>query len=195
MIKPTVGMNVHYYGATATEPAAAIITRVHSDVLVDVAVFLQAGSAAPVVWTCSELRLRQPDEGYPKGARAEWMPAQIEEAAFRRRIDEFLDQVDAKLDTMTNLCETGHVAFAENLAGLSKLVAQQASAIMDLSERLNALEPTPAEPTHSDTVRDDDSPGGANADATPTPESGALLGVDASAEADLQEDTRSHAQV
>lgn len=38
-MKPTVGRIVHFYDNTMDEPQAAIITRVHTDHLVNVSVF------------------------------------------------------------------------------------------------------------------------------------------------------------
>lgn len=88
MIRPTVGRVVHYipretkyaFGHSVIEgkPHAAIVTAVHSDRMVNLAVFDANGKTFPV----TSVELKQPEDAAPKyGDYCEWMPYQIETAA------------------------------------------------------------------------------------------------------------------
>ncbi len=88
MIIPTVGRVVLFvpredkyafgYCLHAGKPHAALVTAVHSDRLVNLAVFDANGKTFPA----TSVQLRQPADEVPKyGDYCEWMPYQIQTAA------------------------------------------------------------------------------------------------------------------
>ncbi len=87
MIAPTVGRVVLYvpkedkyafgFCLQAGKPHAALVTGVHSDRLVNLAVFDANGKTFPA----TSVALRQPEDAAPKyGDYCEWMPYQIGQA-------------------------------------------------------------------------------------------------------------------
>lgn len=82
MIQPTIGRVVWYWprlrnpGTQSSQPQAAIVTWVHSDVLVNLVVFDANGR--PSGRTSVELYQGQPDR--PDGEYCEWMPYQVGQA-------------------------------------------------------------------------------------------------------------------
>ena len=81
MIKPTVGRVVWYWGPQSLElvfqPQAAIIAWVHSDELVNLAVFDAFGQSSGR----TSVLLYQGDGQRPEGEKCEWMPYQLGQAA------------------------------------------------------------------------------------------------------------------
>lgn len=84
MIKPTIGRIVWYWNGNANpekdQPLAAIVTHVHSDTAVNLAVFNEGG----VPMAMLNVRLVQPEEveaGEPLAGNAQWMPFQVSTAA------------------------------------------------------------------------------------------------------------------
>lgn len=80
-IRPTIGRIVWYWRepnhAADAQPEAAIVTHVHTDSLVNLAVFDRDGGACGVRLVV----LRQPGEGVPAVSYCEWMPYQQGQAA------------------------------------------------------------------------------------------------------------------
>lgn len=150
MIHPMIGKTVWYFGTSATEPSAAIITRVHGDLLVDVEVLTSRNDPR----SAHRIRLCQPEDTC-RAERVEWPPWVVEEEAFRKKVDEFADQRSAKLDTLSQLIEEQLGTMDERLSfavaehgKTAKLVAQQADAVISirgwigrLHDRLSAIEP------------------------------------------------------
>src|SRR5688572_2688793 len=81
IIRPTIGRIVWYWREPVhdkdAQPEAAIVTHVHTDSLVNLAVFDRDGGACGVRLVV----LRQPGEGVPTVSYAEWMPFQQGQAA------------------------------------------------------------------------------------------------------------------
>jgi hypothetical protein len=80
MIKPTVGRVVWYWPLNAEpqgQPQAALIAWVHSDTLVNLAVFDPNGNG----YSRTSVLLYQGDGERPTGEICEWMPYQIGQAA------------------------------------------------------------------------------------------------------------------
>lgn len=80
MISPTIGRVVWYWqhsGREASQPLAALIAWVHSDVYVNLAIFDANGKAA----NRTSVRLYQGEGLPPLGEYCEWMPYQIGQAA------------------------------------------------------------------------------------------------------------------
>jgi hypothetical protein len=78
-IKPTVGRVVWYWAEgyqEGVQPQAGIVTYVHSDDLVNLAVFAPNGSAYPH----TSVRLMQHQEHAARG-ECSWMPYQLGQAA------------------------------------------------------------------------------------------------------------------
>lgn len=80
MIQPTVGRIVLYHPAVTDpggnipgDPFAAIITRVHSDISVNITAFSPDG----IPFGRTSVRLKQPENRNVEGAYCEWMPHQI----------------------------------------------------------------------------------------------------------------------
>lgn len=88
MISPEVGRHVHYYASEAEanscsafghcllhkRPHAAIITAVHGDRMVNLAVFDANGKTLPK----TNVKLVQPEDEQPSGQSfCQWMPFQI----------------------------------------------------------------------------------------------------------------------
>lgn len=79
MIKPTIGRVVHFWAHKATDipqPLAAIITWVHSDTEVNLAVFQANGVAS----TAIGVPLWQKEGTHPQLPYCEWMDYQIGQA-------------------------------------------------------------------------------------------------------------------
>lgn len=84
MIKPTIGRVVWYTYPVGnndelpqSQPLAALITYIHSDRMVNLAVFNQAGENFPVM----SVTLLQDDDARLEGGRfAEWMSYQVGQA-------------------------------------------------------------------------------------------------------------------
>lgn len=85
MIKPTIGRVVWYWphpsenivGNDGKQPLAAIVAHVHSDTMVNLAVFDANGIAS----NRTSVYLRQEGQDHPDASYAEWMPYQIGQAA------------------------------------------------------------------------------------------------------------------
>lgn len=83
MIKPTIGRVVWYWSAAAAwqhpdaQPNPALVTFIHSDDCVNLAVFDQSGDHKPV----TTVVLWQGDGERPLGEHCEWMPYQKTVAA------------------------------------------------------------------------------------------------------------------
>ena len=87
MIKPTVGRMSWYYTSSnehltgsdsPPQPCASIITYVHSDKLVNLAVFAPDGTLHPRQF----IKLLQDDDVHPSGEPyVQWMPYQIAQTA------------------------------------------------------------------------------------------------------------------
>jgi hypothetical protein len=80
MIKPTIGRVVWFWPPTvtaATQPEAALIAWVHSDTMVNLAVF----DANGVAYNRTSVHLYQGGVNRPEGDYCEWMPYQIGQAA------------------------------------------------------------------------------------------------------------------
>lgn len=84
MIKPTVGRVVHFVPhssdaiAFSDQPLCALITYVHSDTMVNLAVFDSNGCAAPR----TSIRLEQDSPlDWAQGSYCRWMPYQVGQAA------------------------------------------------------------------------------------------------------------------
>jgi hypothetical protein len=83
IISPTIGRVVWYWknppaeGDNKTQPEAAIVCYVHSDILVNLHVFDHNGVACSV----TSVVLRQPGDGKPAHSYCEWMPYQVGQAA------------------------------------------------------------------------------------------------------------------
>lgn len=81
IIKPSVGRVVHYYppGRKNAEPQAAIITKVHEERVVNLAIFNEAGQ--PVLEPPTSILLVQEGDDAPDGGGyCGWMPYQQEKA-------------------------------------------------------------------------------------------------------------------
>ena len=101
LIHPTPGRVVWYYPTPEDgiarlkgQPLAAIIAGVHSDRLVNLAVFDSYGNAQQR----SYVKLAQPDEERPNFAHATWIPYQIGQAAKTEQVEKQLDAVTAASD-------------------------------------------------------------------------------------------------
>lgn len=68
IIKPTVGRVVHYWSPGATEPCAAIIAKVHSDRLINIALFDPNGC----VFGLTLVELIQPGDEIPNKCHCRW---------------------------------------------------------------------------------------------------------------------------
>ena len=81
VIKPTIGRVVWFYETNEqqkiSQANAALVCFVHSDKLVNLAVFSKDGSPSPY----TSVTLVQEGEAAPKGMFATWMPYQIGQAA------------------------------------------------------------------------------------------------------------------
>lgn len=82
MIKPTIGRVVLFWDKSPdiprqTQPHAALVAFVHSDIMVNLAVFDAAGCPHPR----TAVRLLQDDEEAPDGPYCEWMSYQKGQAA------------------------------------------------------------------------------------------------------------------
>lgn len=78
MIKPTIGRVVWYFEAPATpEPRAALVSYVHGDRCVNLAVFNANGEN----FGATSVPLQQDGDPMPIGCRCEWMPYQKGQAA------------------------------------------------------------------------------------------------------------------
>lgn len=96
MIKPTVGRIVHYYPSTnevreinakglmayAGQPLAAIIACVHSDRMVNLAIFDQGGTN----FERRSVTLVQDGDDIPVGSYCAWMPYQVGQAVKTERL-------------------------------------------------------------------------------------------------------------
>lgn len=85
VIKPEPGRHVHYYPAGVDDfdmamddgqPLAAIVTSVHSDRLVNLAVFDANGKLFPR----TSVTLEQPGDKRADGRHCRWMPYQVKTA-------------------------------------------------------------------------------------------------------------------
>lgn len=91
-IKPTIGRVVLFFHAKhSPEPRAAIICHVHSDTLVNLATFNAHGENVPA----TSVPLVQEGEEIPTGARCEWMPYQLGQAAKTEALERQVGQVGA----------------------------------------------------------------------------------------------------
>lgn len=95
MIKPTVGRVVWFWhGGTTnnghTQPCAAIVTYVHSDAMVNLAVFDQNGFCSPR----TSVPLRQDNDERPNGMFCEWMPYQKGQAAKTEALEQRLSAAE-----------------------------------------------------------------------------------------------------
>ncbi len=93
VITPTPGRIVWFHATEHDgiarlngQPLAAIITGIHNDRLVNLAVFDAYGNAQQR----SNVTLAQPDEDRPNHAHASWMPYQIGQAAKTEQLQEQL---------------------------------------------------------------------------------------------------------
>lgn len=82
MIKPTIGRVVWFWENNPNQPAqsqphAALVAYVHSDTMVNLAVFDAGGNLFPR----GSVPLRQDDDPAPAGMYCEWMPYQKGQAA------------------------------------------------------------------------------------------------------------------
>ncbi len=87
VITPTVGRVVYFipaencyafgYYLSKGKPLAALVTEVHSDRLVNLAVFDSCGKS----FGKTSVTLRQAEDAVPGGEYCEWMPYQISKAA------------------------------------------------------------------------------------------------------------------
>ncbi len=82
MIKPTIGRVVWFYKAVAGQshkgPLAAIVTKVHFDTMVNLAVFNEDGVSHGET---SVILKQDPQEFDPACNFCEWMPYQVGQAA------------------------------------------------------------------------------------------------------------------
>jgi hypothetical protein len=91
VIKPTVGRIVWFYPASNEDkmpydkgqPLAAIVTKVWSDTMVNLAVF----DANGIRHGRTSVPLRQPGPTHPDNYYCEWMPYQIGQAAKHAEMD------------------------------------------------------------------------------------------------------------
>ena len=96
MIKPTIG-RVVWYRANGSpkpdQPYAAIVTYVHSETLVNLAIFPPEGSFTSE----SSVPLYQ-GEGAPpeRGSYCEWMPYQVGQAAKTEQLEKKLTESEQK---------------------------------------------------------------------------------------------------
>lgn len=90
MIKPTVGRIVWYYPENGgrKRPRAAMIVDVHSDRLVNIALWNDVG--VPDSDPPRSVRLLQDDDERPLGRFCEWMPYQKGQAAKTEALEERL---------------------------------------------------------------------------------------------------------
>ena len=95
-IKPTVGRVVHFYApiadiihASGPGPFAAVIAYVHSDSMVNLAVFDSNGNAC----SRTSVTLVQEGDARPAGMFCEWMPYQKGQAAKTEAVEARLSQV------------------------------------------------------------------------------------------------------
>lgn len=106
VITPTPGRIVWYYpsefdgiGQLNGQPLAAIVTGIHNDNLVNLAVFDPYGNSQ----SRSSVHLVQPDTERPNSAHATWMPYQVGQAAKHQTVEAAV--VDA-LTTGTGIVQT-----------------------------------------------------------------------------------------
>jgi hypothetical protein len=90
MIKPTIGRVVWYWptGDTSNQPHAAIIARVWSDEMVNLAAFDGSG----VSYSRTSVPLYQGEGPRPTGMHCEWMPYQKGQAAKAEQLEQQLSQ-------------------------------------------------------------------------------------------------------
>ena len=91
MIKPTIGRVVWFHAHTSTpdqQPNAALIAYVHSDTLVNLAVFDANGFPTAE----SSVLLYQGDTPRPVGRYCEWMPYQQGQAAKTEALEKQLQE-------------------------------------------------------------------------------------------------------
>jgi hypothetical protein len=99
LIKPTVGRVVWYRPGQAGElhtgqPFAAIIAYVHSDTLVNLAIFDHNGRMSEPAQTA--IPLYQGEGERPATAYCEWMPYQQGQAAKTESLEKQLKEAEAK---------------------------------------------------------------------------------------------------
>lgn len=70
------------------QPQAAIVAFVHSDRMVNLAVFGQNGNTFPM----TSVTLRQPEDERPSGPFCEWMPYQQGQAAKTEALEKKLEE-------------------------------------------------------------------------------------------------------
>jgi hypothetical protein len=98
MIKPSIGRVVWYHPAgpivpAGAQPLAALVTYVHSDTCVNLAVFDSNGVAS----SQTSVFLDQGDGGaVPDSGYCEWMPYQIGQAAKAQNLEQQLDELATK---------------------------------------------------------------------------------------------------
>jgi len=91
MIKPTIGRVVWYWpGANkdSEQPWAALIAHVHSDSMVNLAVFDANGNASSM----SSVPLYQGEGERPSGSHCQWMPYQQDQAAKTEALEKQLKE-------------------------------------------------------------------------------------------------------
>jgi len=92
MIKPSIGRVVWFTESQAArkanngQPFAAIVTYVHSDSLVNLAVFDANGGCIPK----TSVFLHQPEDDTPQNYYCEWMPYQVGQAAKTEQLEKQL---------------------------------------------------------------------------------------------------------
>jgi hypothetical protein len=91
MIKPTVGRVVHYFQSPKHDPQAAIITCVHNDRIVNLAVFASDGGHAGH----TSVTLAQ-DADQPSGPHARWMEYQRGQAQKTEQLEKKLAAIEGK---------------------------------------------------------------------------------------------------
>lgn len=91
MIKPTVGRVVWFYvygqGQGHKGPLAALVTKVWSDRVVNLAIFDEDGSQ----WPQTSVRLVQENEETPGSNYCTWMPYQIGQAKKTEQLQKIVD--------------------------------------------------------------------------------------------------------
>lgn len=93
MITPTIGRVVWYRPAShdGDQPLCALVTYVHSDTMVNLAVFDPNGNP----FAATSVPLRQDDDPAPAGSYAEWMPYQKGQAAKAEALEQKLAEKPA----------------------------------------------------------------------------------------------------
>jgi hypothetical protein len=91
MIKPTIGRVVWYHPQHKhIQPHAALIAFVHSDTLVNLAVFDENGSHQATIDV--PLYQNEPNQERPQYGFCEWMPYQQGQAAKTQELEKKLEQ-------------------------------------------------------------------------------------------------------